>query len=331
MINIDRVIDCIVENENFVVTSHVSPDGDNLGSSMAMYHALEKLGKKVNYVLDDVAPLNLEFITEGVKKLSSDEFESQGDYIVIALDCGDEFRICIDEDILKGAKALVNIDHHDTNRGYADINAVDSKASSTCEMVYRVLNRYKKIYKEGIIDSDVATCLYTGLVTDTGNFQYSNADEDSFDMARNLIAFGARKQDVVTRVFQSNSLNFYRLLGDALNTLEVFESKIASMCITTDMLSKNEISSNDIDGVTPYTRDIEGIEIGILFKQKGDKEFKISLRSKNTVEVSQIAKKFGGGGHVYASGCTVHGKLEDVKEMVISEAVKALDDYYDKH
>jgi len=186
------------------------------------------------------------------------------------------------------------------------------------------LNRYKKLNGINLIDQRIATSLYTGLVTDTGNFSYTNADEDSFEIARNLIMMGAQKDEIIINVYQSNSFSYYKLLGEALNTLEVFESQVACITLTNEMLDRNEISYNDVDGITTYTRDIDGINIGILFKQRNEYEVKVSLRSKNDTDVSKIAQVFGGGGHTKAAGCTILDTIENAKKKVLDVVLNTL-------
>lgn len=323
MNSMDNILRCIEERDTFLVTSHVSPDGDNLGSTLALYYALKKLGKEVYYVLDDSIPKNLNFLVEGVEKLSSKEFKND-DYVLITLDCGDIERICIDKELIEKSSFMITIDHHASNGGYGDINYIDIEASSTCELVYGLLKRYKKKNGVNLIDSDIATALYTGLVTDTGNFSYTNADESSFEMARDLVMMGAEKEKIIINVFQSNSFNYYKLLGEALNTLEVHKSEVACITLTKDMLERNDIGYNDVDGITTYTRDIKGINIGILFKQKDDNIVKVSLRSKDTTDVSEIAKVFGGGGHVRAAGCTINDTVENAKKKVLDVVLNTL-------
>ena len=323
MNNIDNIIDFIKGSNYFLVTSHISPDGDNIGSTLSMYYALNKLGKNVCYVLDDNSPQNLKFLLNNIKVLSSDELDME-EYSIIALDCGDERRICVSREVLKNANKIICIDHHASNDHYGDFNYIDIEASSTCELVYNLLKRFGEREKLNLIDKEIATCLYTGLVTDTGNFAYSNTNSSSFEMAKDLIMLGARKDEIIQNVFQSNPYNYYKLLGEALNTLDIAEGKIASIIITKEMLKRNIISFNDVDGITPYTRDIEGVEVGILIKEKKENEVKISLRSKNYVNVSEIAKTFGGGGHIRAAGCTIYDSVENAKEKVLQEVLKSI-------
>lgn len=321
--NIDNIIDYINGSNDFVVTSHISPDGDNIGSTLAMYYSLIKLGKNVSYILDDTPPLNLRFLIDGVNILKSQEINMEN-YSLISLDCGDRKRICVDDKIKENAKKIICIDHHASNDAYGDFNYIDVDASSTCELVYNVLVRFSEVNNIDLIDEKIATCLYTGLVTDTGNFSYSNAHPSSFDMAKNLLLKNAQKETIIQNVFQSNPYNYYKLLGEALNTLDIVNEKVACMNITKEMLKRNVISFNDVDGITSYTRDIEGVEVGILLKEKKENEVKISLRAKSYVDVSAIAQSFGGGGHVRAAGCTIYDSVENAKKKVLEEVLKSI-------
>ncbi|WP_330389928.1 DHH family phosphoesterase [Tepidibacter formicigenes] len=313
----NNIIKAIMGSDNFIITSHYSPDGDNLGSSIGLYYGLKKLNKKVIFVLDDTLPKNLSFLYEDIKIYKSEEIDID-DYILISLDCGDKDRLCCSEEIKKNCKMLINIDHHKSNDNYGDLNYVDFEASSTCEIIYDLLNNIDK----KIIDKKIGNCLYTGLITDTGNFMYSNTNSSSFIMASNLLKLEIDKENIIKNLYQNNPLNYVKILGDTLNTLEVIEEKIATIDLTCEMFKKNAISFNDADGFVNYARDIKGVEVGILFKQKESNLVKVSLRSKSYVDVSEIARKFGGGGHIKASGCTIKNSLENVKEMVIKEVLE---------
>jgi len=322
--NIDNIIKYLKgSNDDFIVTSHISPDGDNIGSTLSMYYALNKLGKNVYYVLDDNPPQNLKFLVKDIKILKSEEI-NLNNYNIVALDCGDKNRICVSKELIDNAKSIICIDHHASNDYYGDFNYIDTEASSTCELVYNLLVEYEKVENKNIIDENIATCLYTGLVTDTGNFVYSNTHPSSFEMAKELLLKGAKKDTIIQKVFQSNPYNYYKLLGEALNTLDIVDGKIASIMINKDMLKRNVISFNDVDGITPYTRDIEGIEVGILLKEKKENEVKVSLRSKSYIDVSKIAQSFGGGGHIRAAGCTIYSSIEDAKKQIVDAVVKVV-------
>lgn len=324
--NIDNIIEFIKRSNDFVVTSHISPDGDNIGSTLGIYYSLKKLGKNVYYVLDDNAPLNLRFLVENVTKMSSSDFKALNieNYNLIALDCGDKSRVCVTKEIKEEAVKIICIDHHASNDSYGDLNYIDVEASSTSELVYNLLVRLNKLDNTNIIDEDIATALYTGLVTDTGNFSYSSTHPSSFEMAKELMILGAKRDKIIQSVFQSNSYNYYKLLGEALNTLDIVHGKVACISLTIDMLQRNNMSFNDVDGITTYTRDIENVEVGILLKQKKDNEVKVSLRSKNYVNVSKIAQTFNGGGHIRAAGCTIYDTVENAKVKILQEVLKEI-------
>ena len=288
MNSIDTILKYIHGSDDFVVTSHVNPDGDNIGSTLSIYYFLKKINKRVYYVMNDSMPINMQFLIEDINIINSQEFKELNikDYNLITLDCGDKNRICLDDEIKDNCTKLINIDHHASNDFYGDLNYVMAEESSTCELVYNLLKRNEEINSVETIDKNIATALYTGLMTDTGKLTYSNTHASSFDMAKELLLRGADTQKVVQNVFGSNPFNFYKLLGESLNTLEIINTKIAVMMVTQEMLKKYNIDFKDVDGIVPYARDIENVEIGILLKEKGNNEIKVSLRSKSFVDVS---------------------------------------------
>lgn len=360
--SIKSILSYILENDKFIVTSHMSPDGDNIGSSLAMYYFLKKLGKNVFYILDDEYPSNLRFLYDENIKRNSDYYKGKGidfkEYTVIALDSGDYSRICMSEGIIEKTKGIICIDHHVSNDGYGFLNYVDSEASSTCELVYNIISVFEvnSVFKrsaisraikensgeftsevkvnndevnignksvEKILDKHIATVLYTGLTTDTGNFQYSNTNPSSFLMAARLLEYGADKNRIIENIYQNNSLKFYKILGEVLDSLEIVEERISVAVVTKEMLDRFEINYDDIDSITPYTRDIEGVELGVFIKEKNLGEIKVSFRSKTYIDCSELAKNFGGGGHKRAAGCTIKDKnTEEVRKMLIDEVVK---------
>ena len=320
---IDKILEYIQSNDDkFLVSSHVSPDGDNIGSSLSIYSFLKKLGKDVVYVLDDEYPKNLSFLYDENIKMTSKDIDQKEKYTVIALDAGDYSRICVDDKILENAKGIICIDHHITNGDYGFLKYVDTEESSTCELVYNIIMRCECITDNKIIDENIATYLYTGLITDTGNFQYSNTRESSFIMAAELMSRGAKKNLIVEKLFQNNSVNFYKLLGEALNGLEIIQSQICIIAVAKESMDKYEVEYGDIDAITPYTRDIEGVELGIFVKEKEIGEIKVSFRSKNYVDCSKLASEFSGGGHKRAAGCTIKDlDVELAKKMLIDKAI----------
>lgn len=326
MNSIDTILKYIHGSDDFVVTSHVNPDGDNIGSTLSIYYFLKQINKNVYYVMNDEMPLNMQFLIENINIINSSQFKELNikKYNLITLDCGDKNRICIDDEIKDNCTKLINIDHHASNDFYGDLNYVVAEASSTCELVYNILREDEKINNTKIIDEKIATALYTGLMTDTGKLTYSNTHASSFDMAKELLLRKADTQRAVQNVFGSNPYNFYKLLGEALNTLEIINTKVAIMVVTQDMLKRCNIDFKDIDGIVPYARDIENVEIGILLKEKSNNEIKVSLRSKSYADVSSVAKAFAGGGHIRAAGCTINDTIDNAKKKILEEALKEI-------
>lgn len=321
----DKIINYIDEGNYFIVTSHVNPDGDNIGSTLGMYYYLKSMQKQVYYVLDDDIPNNLKFLLKDVNILKSDEFKKLNleNFSVISLDCADKDRICLDNEILENCSKLICIDHHASNEEFGDLNYIVAEESSTCELVYNLLQRVNEIKNTQVINEKIAESLYTGVVTDTGRFSYSNTHASTFDMAKKLLELGVKSNEIINELYGNNPYNYYKLLGEALNTLEITNEKIATMKLTQDMLSRNNVSFKDADGVTPYCRDIENVEVGILVKEKSQNEIKISFRSKTYVDVSEIAKVFGGGGHIRAAGCTILNKtIKEATDIVVNETLK---------
>ncbi|WP_051489106.1 DHH family phosphoesterase [Peptoclostridium acidaminophilum] len=318
-----KLMDKLLEGECFIVTSHCNPDGDSIGSLTGLCMALRRLKKKAFVVMDDAVPANLEFLMR-LSGASVLEGALPEKYSLIALDCGDAKRLCCSEAVKEGAESIINIDHHVSNDCFGDVNYVDKEASSTSEIVYYILKQISKEKKTELVDSAIASCLYTGLITDTGNFMYSNAGADSFKMACEIMKIGIDKDSIVKNLFQSNSYSRMKLLGDALETLSLHGDSIASIELTQEMFQRHGVDSNSTEGIIDYARDIENVEIAVLFKEKSKDDIKVSLRSKEYADVNAIAQKFGGGGHVRAAGCTISDTIENAKLLVIAELKKAL-------
>lgn len=312
-----EIVDYIKKNNNFIVTSHVSPDGDNIGSSIAMNRFLKLLGKNSFHVLDDDLPSNLSYITKRSKILSSEDFlkmsNLEENYTVIALDCGNYARLCIDSKILESSK-IVNIDHHISNQKYGILNLIEPEKSSTCELVFNLLENFDSKY----IDELIATSLYTGLSTDTGNFKFDNVSKDTFITAGKLLDLGAKKQDVVINIYQNNDMNYLKLKSDIiLNNLEIFDN-IAFISLEKKLLDKYSVDIKDTEDLVNLALNIKGIEVAILLKEKDD-SIKASLRSKSKIDVNKIASSLGGGGHKRAAGFVLKLNIEDAKVLVINK------------
>lgn len=319
----DKIKDLIREEQLFIISSHVGPDGDNIGSSCALTMYLRGQGKDAYYVMDEVLPKNLSFIYNGCGYLSSKEAKEKiGDrsYIVIVLDCGDEYRIQCAKELYDGASLRVNIDHHESNRGFADYNLIKKKSSSTCQVVWELICELDG----GQITPEIATNLYTGIVTDSGNFMYASADDITLQAASTLLAKGADKELVMESLYRNKSRGMIRLLAMVLATLEI-KDNVGFMCLTRAMLEETGVDYNETETLVNYAVEIEGIDIGYLIKEKEENFIKVSMRSKsNKYNVSEIAEKMGGGGHIMAAGCSISKNIEEAKVIVANEVKEYL-------
>lgn len=309
----------------FVVTSHVAPDGDNIGSCIALVRYLRNMGKEAYYVLDDSFPSNLSFLYENFDVKNSEEIKpllAGRGYILAALDCGDKSRLKIDGEIISAADLLLNIDHHESNGSFGDLNLVVSDASSTCELIYELMMEAG----EDPIDAEIATALYTGLCTDTGSFKYESAGSSAFRMAADLLDKGAKKDLAVRSIYQNDSLSYVKMAAEVMTSLER-SGEIVYARLTRDVLEKYGIDFNDLEELPARTVSIEGAEVGLLFKEKEEKLIKVSFRSKEWVKVNEIASHFGGGGHIRAAGCTIQGDME----TAVSQVLKKTREYMMNH
>lgn len=315
----EQIIGEINKSSKVAITSHVAPDGDNIGSSLALCLALRKLDKKVDFVLDDHIPEVYKFLTGAKEAVRPASFENLEYDLVIALDCGDLDRLGRVK-LLTEKTPLVNIDHHISNTNFGDVNLVEENASATAEIVYKLIKSM------GIfIDQEIAECIYTGIVTDTGMFQYSNTSEETHSIAAELIIAGVKPSDIFNKVYQNNPKEKILLMKEALQSLEFhFNNRVTSISVSKKQMDEISRVELDTEGVVNLARDIADVEVAVFLKEKEPNVIKASLRSKNLVDVCAIAKVFGGGGHIRASGCTINGSLEQAKQLILQEVQRQI-------
>jgi phosphoesterase RecJ-like protein len=303
----------IQESDNIVLISHVNPDGDALGSSLSMYNILKNEGKNVSVCnVTDLATY-LDFLPNfnKVKK----ELPKTID-LMISFDCGSFDRLGID----RRDYFLINIDHHVSNTNYGDLNLIED-AASTSQVVFNILeaNNIK-------IDKDSAICIYTALVTDTGNFQYESVNAEVFRVASELVKCGVSPEFVSKMLYERDRLSRLRFLAKALDTLELFvEGQVGIVEVTNELMQITGAIKDDTDGLVNMVRKLKTVEVAVMLREEENGDIKISLRSKNYVDVSKIAIKYGGGGHIRASGATIKNKtFKEIKEMLINDIKEQL-------
>ncbi len=309
---IQRIINEISLNRAFLIATHENADGDAVGSMLALASYLSALGKDVTIYSCDPLPENYMFLplAETVHTSIPDRYFD----ICFVLDSGD---ICRTGNELKNhgqIGKIINIDHHPDNKFFGTINLVDPKASATGAIIHRILSAAG--YS---IDYHTALCIYTAIVTDTGSFRYSNADQEAFSISGQMIASGVNPWFVSERLYESQPLQRLELLSHALLTLHVSDrGDVACITVTRDMFEKTGATSDLTDGFINYPRSIRGVEVAVFFREVDDGLFKVGFRSKGKVDVSVLAAAFGGGGHHNAAGCKVAGSIEEVSNKVIS-------------
>jgi len=318
-LNLVDIISGIKNCNNIAILPHIQADGDAWGSCIALGIALKRLGKDIKIISEETIPkiygfLPLEDIViyQGTNNHSFD--------MVIALDTGDIGRIGNRIEVFNSTDNTVNIDHHGTNTGFARYNYIDVNAAATGEIIYELINLLNVE-----IDTDIATCLYVAIATDTGCFKFNNTTSKTHEIVSDMVKNGVKIAEVAQKVFDSTTKERVMLMGYAINTLELFEEgRLAFICITNEMLRAANAGDEDCDGIVNIGRNIEGVESSVVIREKSQGEYKINLRSKSYIDVGQVAFKFGGGGHKMAAGCTIKGDLDSVKKSVYEELKRLL-------
>lgn len=315
----EAVLDLVRGAGAVLLVLHVRPDGDSLGSSLAMARCLGAMGKAVHVTCADPLPANLAFLDPTGICQPPDRLEGPFD-VALFLDCADLERCGAARSLVSQAKTLVNVDHHPSNRRFGDVNYIEARAAACGEIVFALLSELG-----ATIDSGVATALYTALVTDTGSFRFANTTSHTLCLAARLVELGADADQVGREVWSSRSLASLRLLEAALHTLALDAGgRIAWMSVTPAMLRQAGASAEDGEGLVDYPRALRGVEVALLFSLETAGYVRVNLRSGHLVDASLLAGAFGGGGHARAAGCTVRGSLRAVRERVLAATRTAL-------
>jgi len=317
---LDTLAECLLRQGSLTVVGHSIPDGDCVGAVTAMLWALKNMGKDVNAIIEDGVPATYRFL-KGTENISSLNNIPHINDCLVYLDCATPERVG-DElaGLLPRVSTIINIDHHISNPGFGSHNLVDVNASSTCEIVYRLLKRMNTP-----ITVDIATPLYCGIVMDTGSFQYSSTSPATHRLAADLLEAGVDLDLVRTRLFESKTILEIELQKIAMDSLEFSEDgRIASMQLSYDELSKLGAVGQHFEGIINMARNIENVEAALLFREIKPGMIKVGFRSKQSLDVNRVASEWGGGGHKRAAGATLQGELESVKKLVLAKVEEYL-------
>jgi len=309
----DSIIKEIEEAEKILLYTHVLMDGDTLGSAVALCRTFRDMGKDAHILIEDPIPEYLRFLDRGYCTYDLDIIAEPD--LSIAVDCTDINRFIRRKDKFLQAEKKVCIDHHHTNGYFADHNYVDEFATSTGELVFNLLKEMKvKIGKE------TAEAIYTAITTDTGNFQYTNTTAESHRITAELIEDGVDIGRIAVELYQNVRPEKLKLTGEILKTIEMYcDGRVALAYVTQKVLEETNSTIEESEGIVETLRNIRGVEASVFVKEISEEETKVGMRAKSYANVAIIMKKFGGGGHIKAAGCTIGLPLGEAKKAVVEE------------
>jgi bifunctional oligoribonuclease and PAP phosphatase NrnA len=314
---LETIRQAIHSRQRFLITSHARPDGDSIGSQLAMAFALDALGKTVRIVNADPAPEHYQEFP-GMDRIEIAAAVERPDVdAVIVMECSDLSRTGVAG--FEG-QFIINIDHHAGNRMYGAVNWYDLSAAACGEMVFDVIRAL-----DVPLTTEIATHIYLAILTDTGSFHHSNITPRTFDICRQCVDAGVNPAVMARRVFDSNSFGKLKLIGALLDDMElVDDGRLAVMHLDDEMLQSTGSTHNDTEGLINLPLTAREIQAVVFFKIGDDEQVRVSMRSKYDVDVRQVAAAYGGGGHKNAAGFTATGKVADVKDEIIGRIVEAI-------
>jgi bifunctional oligoribonuclease and PAP phosphatase NrnA len=327
---IKQIIDQLQKSRSILVVSHTNPDGDAIGALLAAGLAFKAMDKKVHIVNESAIPAVYRFLPS-IKSIRHRLDATATVDTVVVLDCGSLERVGTLISRIQTASMIINIDHHMTNCRFGHLHLVDPEACATAELIYRIINELNIQFT-----CPIATAIYTGILTDTGSFRFSNTNQAAFAICAEMISSGADPYDVAQHVYGRYSLGRIKLLNLALDSLEISPNgRMSIITLTQRMLKMTGTQAEDIDGIINYGRRIEDVQVAVLIHEtesesktpgRGRRDFHVSLRSDGNVNVADIAARFGGGGHANAAGFSVVSTLAEIKTMMyeISETAPEL-------
>lgn len=311
----------IETHDHFLVVSHIHPDGDAASSTCAVGLLLKQLDKQYTLINEGPVPEKFHPICGSDNILNLKELGEFPNYeAVIAVDCADYSRMGDIGRYIPDHIPLLNIDHHPTNDCYGTAFIVQPNAAATAEILYDLIELMDIQWTK-----QLSNCIYTGILTDTGGFRYSNTSPKVLKMASHLLEYGAKASELAESLLEETSRAHVEILKRALNTLSFSENhQIAWVIVKKEDMWETKAKHEDLEGIVNYPRNIHGVEVGIMFKEMNDGTVKCSFRSAGKIDVSAVAQSFGGGGHVRASGATLQGSVDEVIQKVVKEVKRVL-------
>jgi len=312
-IELQKISEAIQASQQIVIFTHVSVDGDCLGSSIALALALTSMNKQVHILSEAPVPGSLEFLPgkEFVVKQLPENFKPD---LSISVDCGDKERFIDREAVYDSAEITANIDHHRTNIGFAKLNCVDKHRSSTAELVFELI---KGLSAE--VTAEIATCIYVGLVTDTGGFRFGNTNAETHMCAAELLGYGIDVASISEECFNYTTESILRLKVRALNSLQLeYEKRLAIVTVRETDFIECGADKSETEGFADFGRALSTVVASVCLREFEKNKIRVSMRSKGDYNVAKIATNFGGGGHINAAGCSIDDTLENAKARIIA-------------
>ena len=314
---LDRILEEIKKANSIVILTHESPDGDAIGSSLAMEKALRDIGKNPDVIIKEY-PRIFDFLPNANVVKEDSEVDKYD--LAISLDCADLKRL-VGREYFENAKKTIVIDHHGSNAMYGDINFVNPVAPACCEILVGMFT-----YFNINIDIELGSCILTGIITDTGGFKYQGVTAETFEFTAELLRKGVNVSEIYQKALETKTKANFELMQRIVDRIEFLEDgKVTFTYITNQDEKDVNAEPGDHEGLVEVGRDVEGVEVSVFIRQKdGEDKYKVSMRSSNYVNVSDICYIFGGGGHPKAAGCLIQGNIEQVKGKILKEIKKVL-------
>ena len=316
---IKEAVGALCSAERIALACHVNPDGDALGSILALTHVLRGLGKTAMPLSADGVPdiygwmPGAEWVRQGTDQRDFD--------LAVVCDSGALDRVGKRVmAVIETASVVIDIDHHATEGVFGDIQIIDATAAATAELVWKVIRALSVEIGRPLADRAVADCLMAGIITDTGSFRFLNVTPHTFDLAARLQRLGAQPAEIAELVFENRSFASLKLLGRALASLQTTpDGRIAWAHVTAADYAQLNADDAETEGIVSHVRSVKGAQVGILFREVPGRNIRISLRSRDGVDVSKVAAAFDGGGHKLAAGCSLDAPLAEAEKIVLAE------------
>ncbi|MGM0470680.1 MAG: DHH family phosphoesterase [Bacillota bacterium] len=322
-----HLIESIKRSDNFLLTAHVNPDGDNIGSLLGLYYLLQPYGQQIDIILADPVPDYLTFLP-GSKEIEvysavADQVEASDYDLAFILDSGDLERIGAVSKLLADDVKLINIDHHGTSQEFGDYNFVDSQAAATGELIYNLAVELGTDLTE-----EFGTAIATSIITDTGNFRFSNTTADVHRIIADMLELGVDTERIIKEIYEQEGVSSLRLKGRIFSRFKLASQRqVAWASVRESDLEELDATWEDTEGLVNYLRQVEDVEVGLLFKEVAAERTRVSLRSNDYFPVNTLARQLGGGGHARAAGCTIESDLATAQQKVLAKLDEELRAY----